>query len=132
MFSAPTPDSNDTSSIWCLTSLVGEEPELVLISKWRCPMKLHKFPKNTQIISRHQRYCSKNTTQVMSGGFLMFPKIVSETVICFTKASIYLTLMDFLCKHRLSDSVVALRDRMLNPWQELDHPKLKDRSIFTS
>ena len=55
----------------------------------------------------------------MSGGFLMFPKIVSETGICFTKASIYLTGMDFLCKHRLSDSVVAPEDWMLNPWQEL-------------
>lgn len=49
---------------------------------------------------------------MMSGGFLMFPKIVSKSGICFTKASIYLTGMDFLCKHRLSDSVV-------NPWQEL-------------
>lgn len=40
----------------------------------------------------------------------MFPKIVSETGICFTKASIYLTGMDFLCKQRLSDSVVAPED----------------------
>jgi len=56
----------------------------------------------------------------MSGGFLMFPKIVSESGICFTKASIYLTGTDSLCKHRLSDSVVALQDGMLNPWQELD------------
>jgi len=47
---------------------------------------------------------------LMSGGFLMFPKIVSETGICFTKASIYLTGMEFLCKHRLSDSVVAPED----------------------
>lgn len=47
---------------------------------------------------------------MMSGGFLMFPKIVSEGGICFTKASIYLPGMDFLCKHRLSDSVVAPED----------------------
>ena len=62
------------------------------------------------------------TTQMMSGGFLMFPKIVSETGICFTKASIYLTGMDFLCKHRLSDW-------MLNPWQELGHPQLRKRKF---
>lgn len=57
---------------------------------------------------------------MMSGGFLMFPKIVSKTGICFTKASIYLTGMEFLCKHRLSDSVVAPEDWKLNPWQELE------------
>lgn len=57
----------------------------------------------------------KTQQQVMSGGFLMFPKIVSETGICFTKASIYLTGMDFLCKQRLSDSVVAPEDWMLEP-----------------
>ncbi len=61
----------------------------------------------------------------------MFPKIVSETGIRFTKASIFLTGMDFLCKHRLSDSVVATEDWTQNPWQELDHPQLrKSTSIY--
>lgn len=31
----------------------------------------------------------KRGTQMMSGGFLMFPKIVSESGTCFTKVSIY-------------------------------------------
>lgn len=67
---------------------------------------------------------------MMSGGFLMFPKIVSEGGFCFTKASIYFTGMDFLCKHRLSDSMVAPEDWTLNPWQELDHPQLKKANSY--
>lgn len=85
-------------------------------------LRWFKIMKNTLSLIRTHSWKHKdqrNSTQVMSGGFLMFPKIVSETGICFTKASIYLTGMDFLCKHRLSDSVVAPEDWMLNPWQEL-------------
>lgn len=36
----------------------------------------------------------KTTPWMMSGGFLMFPKIVSETGICFTKAPMF-NRMDF-------------------------------------
>lgn len=67
----------------------------------------------------------------MSGGFLMFPKIVSEGGICFTKASIYLTGMDFLCKHRLSDSVVAPENRNLNLFAGIEpSPVEKSKFIF--